>query len=111
MPNDFPPNRDPMPLTSASRISSTTRTSISTAAHSEPGGISDNVMRSMVPGQTYDIEINLPEDHTRGTYWYHPHHHGSADIQMASGMVGMIVVEGDFADVPRSPRPASACWS
>jgi glutathione S-transferase len=54
-------------------------------------------MRSMVPGETYDIEITLPTDHTMGTYWYHPHHHGSADIQVASGMVGMIVVEGDFA--------------
>ena len=57
-------------------------------------------MRSMAPGHTYDIEIKLPEDHTKGTYWYHPHHHGSADIQMSSGMVGAVVIEGDFADVP-----------
>ena len=57
-------------------------------------------MRSMAPGHTYDVEIDLPKDHTTGTYWYHPHHHGSADIQVASGMVGMIVVEGDFAEVP-----------
>ena len=57
-------------------------------------------MRSMVPGKSYDIEIALPADHTRGTYWYHPHFHGSADVQVASGMVGAIVVEGDFADVP-----------
>src|SRR5205085_3358688 len=42
----------------------------------------------------------LPADHTRGTYWYHPHHHGSADVQVASGMAGAIIVEGDFADVP-----------
>jgi FtsP/CotA-like multicopper oxidase with cupredoxin domain len=57
-------------------------------------------MRSMVPGKKYDIEITLPKDHTRGTYWYHPHHHGGADVQMASGMAGAIIVEGDFADVP-----------
>jgi FtsP/CotA-like multicopper oxidase with cupredoxin domain len=50
--------------------------------------------------KSYDIEITLPADHTRGTYWYHPHHHGSADVQVASGMTGAIVVEGDFADVP-----------
>ena len=54
----------------------------------------------MAPGRAYEIEIKLPDDHTRGTYWYHPHHHGSADIQMSSGMVGAIIVEGDFADVP-----------
>jgi multicopper oxidase len=29
---------------------------------------------AMVPGKSYDIEIALPADHTRGTYWYHPHH-------------------------------------
>src|SRR5262249_4476173 len=63
-------------------------------------GIADNVMRAMVPGKAYDIEIALPADHTRGTYWYHPHHHGSADVQVASGMTGVIIVEGDFADVP-----------
>jgi FtsP/CotA-like multicopper oxidase with cupredoxin domain len=57
-------------------------------------------MRSMVPGKSYDIEITLPADHTCGTYWYHPHHHGSADVQMASGMAGAIIVEGDFAEVP-----------
>ena len=64
-------------------------------------------MRSMVPGKAYDIEITLPADHTRGTYWYHPHHHGSADVQVASGMAGAIIVEGDFADVPEITE---ACW-
>jgi FtsP/CotA-like multicopper oxidase with cupredoxin domain len=57
-------------------------------------------MRLMLPGNSYDIEIPLPDDHTSGTYWYHPHHHGSADVQVVSGMVGTIIVEGDFADVP-----------
>ena len=54
----------------------------------------------MEPGHSYEIAIELPEDHTRGTYWYHPHHHGSADIQMSSGMVGAVIIGGDFADVP-----------
>ena len=61
-------------------------------------------MRAMVPGKSYEIEIALPADHTRGTYWYHPHHHGSADVQVASGMAGAIIVEGDFADVPEIAR-------
>jgi FtsP/CotA-like multicopper oxidase with cupredoxin domain len=65
-----------------------------------PGGISDNVLRTMPPGGTYDIEITLPDDHPSGTYWYHPHRHGAADIQLASGMSGTIVIEGDFDDVP-----------
>jgi FtsP/CotA-like multicopper oxidase with cupredoxin domain len=56
-------------------------------------------MRLTEPGKSYDIEFALPADHTRGTYWYHPHFHGSADVQVASGMAGAIIVEGDFADV------------
>jgi FtsP/CotA-like multicopper oxidase with cupredoxin domain len=68
--------------------------------HVSPSGISDNVLRSMEPGEAYDIEIAIPADHPSGTYWYHPHHHGSADIQMSSGMAGALIVEGDFAGVP-----------
>ena len=54
----------------------------------------------MEPGESYDIEIAIPADHTAGTYWYHPHHHGGADVQIASGMAGMIVIKGDFDGIP-----------
>ena len=66
----------------------------------DPGGLSDNIFRSMLPGQIYDIVIPIPSDHTRGTYWYHPHHHGSADIQLTGGMAGVVIIEGDFDDIP-----------
>ncbi len=98
--NDFPPNRDPAPQ-DYSRPHQFNNTNFHFhGAHCSPSGIADNVMRSMLPGNSYDIEITLPADHTRGTYWYHPHHHGSAAVQVASGMVGAIIVEGDFPDVP-----------
>ena len=98
--NDFPPNRDAMPADMSIPHQFNNTNFHFHGAHVSPSGIADNVMRSMVPGETYDVEIALPKDHTRGTYWYHPHHHGSADVQMASGMAGVIIVEGDFADVP-----------
>jgi FtsP/CotA-like multicopper oxidase with cupredoxin domain len=98
--NQFPPNRDLMPADISNPHQFNNTNFHFHGSHTSPSGISDNVMRSMVPGETYDVEIALPKDHTRGTYWYHPHHHGSADIQMASGMAGAIIVEGDFADVP-----------
>ncbi len=98
--NDFPPNRDAMPADMSIPHQFNNTNFHFHGAHVSPSGIADNVMRSMVPGETYDVEIELPRDHTRGTYWYHPHHHGSADVQMASGMAGVIIVEGDFADVP-----------
>jgi len=98
--NDFPPNRDIAPsLTSYPHQNNNTNLHFH-GAHCSPSGIADNVMRLMEPGNSYDIEIELPDDHTRGTYWYHPHNHGSADVQVASHMAGAIVVEGDFADVP-----------
>lgn len=98
--NDLPPNRDAMPA-DMSRPHQFNNTNFHFhGAHVSPSGIADNVMRTMAPGNTYKVEIKIPEDHTKGTYWYHPHHHGSADVQMSSGMLGAIVVEGDFAEVP-----------
>lgn len=105
--NDLPPNRD-IPPGNPSHPHQFNNTNLHFhGAHCSPSGIADNVMRLMAPGKSYDIEIALPADHTCGTYWYHPHHHGSADVQVASGMVGAIIVEGDFADVPESPGRAS----
>src|SRR5258707_216841 len=98
--NDFPPNRDMLPSNPSHPHQFNNTNFHFHGAHCSPSGIADNVMRSMAPGKSYDIEITLPADHTPGTYWYHPHHHGSADVQVASGMVRAIAVEGDFADVP-----------
>ena len=102
--NDLPPNRDVMPQNTSYPHRFNTTNFHFHGSHVSPGGIADNVMRSMEPGKSYDVEIAIPSDHTRGTYWYHPHHHGGADIQMASGMVGALIVEGDFDAVPEIAR-------
>jgi FtsP/CotA-like multicopper oxidase with cupredoxin domain len=98
--NNLPPNPDPVPLNMSLPHHFNTTNFHFHGAHVDPGGISDNIFRSMEPGQGYDIEIAIPPDHPRGTYWYHPHHHGSADVQMTSGMAGAVIIEGDFDDVP-----------
>jgi FtsP/CotA-like multicopper oxidase with cupredoxin domain len=98
--NDLPPNPDAMPLDMALPHHFNTTNFHFHGSHVSPAGISDNIFRSMEPGQSYDIEIAIPSDHTKGTYWYHPHHHGSADVQMTGGMAGALIVEGDFDDVP-----------
>jgi len=64
----------------------------------------------MEPGPSYDIEIASRRSY-EGTYWYHPHHHGSADVQMTSAMAGALIVEGHFDDVRRSPAPRNMCSS
>jgi FtsP/CotA-like multicopper oxidase with cupredoxin domain len=98
--NDLPPNPDPVPLNMALPHHFNTTNFHFHGSHVSPEGISDNILRSMEPGQSYDIEIAVPSDHTSGTYWYHPHHHGSADVQITGGMAGALIVEGDFDDVP-----------
>ena len=35
-----------------------------------------------------------------GTYWYHPHKHGSVGLQVASGMAGAFIVRGDLDALP-----------
>ena len=98
--NDLPPNRDTPPAFVDQPHQFNMTNFHFHGGHVSPSGISDNVLRAMQPGQSYDIEITLPDDHTAGTYWYHPHRHGAADIQIASGMAGLIVIAGDFDDVP-----------
>ena len=36
-----------------------------------------------------------PMPHPPGTHWYHPHSHGATHDQVASGMAGFLLVEGD----------------
>ncbi len=59
-----------------------------------PTGNSDNVLLSINPGVAFEYEYNVPADHPAGTFWYHPHMHGSTAMQVASGMAGAIVIKG-----------------
>ncbi|MBO3458753.1 multicopper oxidase domain-containing protein [Aetokthonos hydrillicola CCALA 1050] len=60
-----------------------------------PTGNSDNVLLSINPGVSFQYEYNLPPDHPSGTFWYHPHRHGSTALQVSSGMAGALIVRGD----------------
>ena len=62
---------------------------------------SDNVFIHIKPGETFDYEIKLPKDHPPGLYWYHPHAHGKAEEQVASGMSGGLIVEGLLDPLPK----------
>ncbi|SDY80299.1 Multicopper oxidase [Modestobacter sp. DSM 44400] len=45
------------------------------------------------PGEFFDYDYQLPDDHPPGVYWYHPHHHGMVADQVFGGLYGAIVVE------------------
>lgn len=62
--------------------------------HVSPSGNSDNVFVEIHPGETFDYEFNLPDDHPAGIYWYHPHVHGDTYEHVNGGMAGMIILEG-----------------
>jgi suppressor of ftsI len=55
---------------------------------------------TVASGQSFSYEFRLPDDHPSGLYWYHPHYHGSAGVQVVNGMAGLILVKGPIDDVP-----------
>jgi FtsP/CotA-like multicopper oxidase with cupredoxin domain len=73
-----------------------------------PLGISDNIFREMHPGTTNLVEINIPQDHPSGTFWYHVHKHGSATVQINSGMAGFLIVQGGPGTLDTVPEVAAA---
>lgn len=68
----------------------------------EPLGTSNPsaMMIAIEPGQTYDYSFPIPENHPSGLHWYHPHHHGSTDVQVSNGMAGLIYMRGPIDAVP-----------
>lgn len=68
--------------------------------HVSPSGNSDNSFLHAMPGEKLDLVLDIPTDHPAGTFWYHPHLHGSVASQVFGGLAGAIVVEGDLDQVP-----------
>lgn len=68
--------------------------------HVSPSGNSDNVLLEIQPGETFDFEFNLPDNHTPGMYWYHPHVHGDTYLHVNGGMAGAIILEGGLDELP-----------
>jgi len=73
-----------------------------------PGGISDNVFRKMEPGTVSPVEINIPPNHQTGTFWYHPHKHGSVSFQFFGGMSGFLIIEGGEGTLDDVPQVKAA---
>ncbi|HVF36917.1 MAG TPA: multicopper oxidase domain-containing protein [Sphingomicrobium sp.] len=68
-----------------------------------PSGNSDNVLISIAPGERFRYQYQISSDHPAGTFWYHPHRHGSGFVQVGSGMAGALIVTGDRKPTPTSP--------
>lgn len=68
-----------------------------------PSGNSDNVFVRINPGVSFTYEYHISADHPAGTFWYHPHLHGSTALQVSSGMAGVLIVQG--TRLPSSSAP------
>ncbi|HET7708632.1 MAG TPA: multicopper oxidase family protein [Sphingomicrobium sp.] len=68
-----------------------------------PSGNSDNVLVSVAPGEKFRYEYDIPADHPAGTFWFHPHLHGSGFVQVGSGMAGMLIVTGNRKPTAAAP--------
>lgn len=64
-----------------------------------PQANGDNPFITIDPGTGSDYEIRVPSDHPAGTFWYHPHHHGTVADQIFAGLAGALLVE-DGVNLP-----------
>ena len=60
----------------------------------------DDPEQGIKPGEERQYEYFIREDHPAGTFWYHPHLHGSSAMQVGSGMAGTLIIEGPIDEVP-----------
>jgi suppressor of ftsI len=57
-------------------------------------------MIAIQPGTSFQYTFTVPSDQPPGLYWYHPHHHGSTDVEVSGGMAGLILIPGAIDHVP-----------
>ena len=68
-----------------------------------PSGNSDNVLISIRPDGPRESHIGTGSARPAGTFWYHPHRHGTGFVQVTSGMAGALIVTGNRR--PTADRP------
>jgi FtsP/CotA-like multicopper oxidase with cupredoxin domain len=74
-----------------------------------PLGNSDNVLREMPPGGTHNpVLVRIPDTHAAGTFWYHPHKHGSTTFQFLGGMAGLLLIKGGAGTLDTVPEVQAA---
>ena len=56
----------------------------------------DDVLHTLIApaDPPFEYRLQIPPDETPGVYWYHPHVHGSTNIQVQGGASGALIVEG-----------------
>jgi FtsP/CotA-like multicopper oxidase with cupredoxin domain len=60
--------------------------------HVSPAGHADNVFVEVQPGGSFTYELIVPAGYG-GTFWYHPHRHGTLARQLWRGLAGPLVID------------------
>jgi FtsP/CotA-like multicopper oxidase with cupredoxin domain len=63
--------------------------------HLAPG---DDIKIHVEPQHNYSYVWPIVSWHAPGTFWYHPHVHGSTSLQVGGGALGMLVIEDEERD-------------
>jgi FtsP/CotA-like multicopper oxidase with cupredoxin domain len=56
----------------------------------DPG---DNILYNVEPRSVRRYIYEIGSNHMPGTFWYHPHRHGSTALQTAQGASGLIIID------------------
>jgi len=107
MVNSLPPNPDQM------RKGAFPHEPYTTNLHTHgltvsPQGIGDNPFRHMLPQTSNAFKVVIPDFHPAGTFWYHPHKHGTVAFQFFGGMSGFLIVDGGPGTVDAIPEISAA---
>ncbi|MBI3208550.1 MAG: multicopper oxidase family protein [Candidatus Solibacter usitatus] len=68
--------------------------------HIPPDGSADNSFRVIPAGGSFQYEFTVPSNHAGGTFWIHPHVHGSAARQVSRGLAAPFVIRGELDEIP-----------
>ncbi|MCL6269737.1 multicopper oxidase domain-containing protein [Sansalvadorimonas sp. 2012CJ34-2] len=67
--------------------------------HVSPKKGSDDVLTTEINGhESLSATFNIPDYHTPGLYWYHPHFHGSTAMQVGGLAIGALIIDDDKSD-------------
>jgi FtsP/CotA-like multicopper oxidase with cupredoxin domain len=60
----------------------------------------DDAFLEVEPLHSFQYTYQIPANHMGGTFWYHPHHHGSTALQAGGGMAGMLIIDDAVNEIP-----------
>ncbi len=75
--------------------------------HLAPNPGPDDSFLKVPAGEQHEYRFTLPAAHAEGTFWYHPHVHGSTAEQVGGGLAGAILVRAGIeegAELGRVPE-------